>query len=76
MAQFVQQHLWPGHEHDRLVLVTSSNAATTITTDLADVLDRLRAAPTGSAPESLFNAKQATAHTGHVRWSGVSTATR
>ncbi|EGE39484.1 hypothetical protein GTY83_36860 [Streptomyces sp. SID4928] len=58
VAQFVQQHLWSGHEHDRLVLVTSSDAALSVTTDLASVLDRLREAPDGSAPESLFNAKQ------------------
>lgn len=67
VAQFVQQHLWSGHEHDRLVLVTSSDAASSVTTDLASVLDRLREAPAGSAPESLFNAKQTKAHTAFVR---------
>ncbi|MFE7581080.1 hypothetical protein ACFU5Y_05870 [Streptomyces gardneri] len=67
VAQFVEQHLWAGHEHDRLVLVTSSDAASTITTDLTSVLDRLREAPDGSSPESLFNARQTKAHTEFVR---------
>ncbi|MFD6347695.1 hypothetical protein ACFWF9_23645 [Streptomyces roseolus] len=67
VAQFVEQHLWSGHEHDRLVLVTSSDAASTITTDLASVLDCLREAPDGSSPKSLFNAKQTKAHTTFVR---------
>ncbi|MFJ2008070.1 P-loop NTPase family protein [Streptomyces chartreusis] len=58
VGQFVQQHLWPGHETDQLVLVTTSDAPATVTKDLAGVLDLLREAPVGSSPATGFNKKQ------------------
>ncbi|MFC8664025.1 hypothetical protein [Streptomyces sp. NPDC057199] len=58
VGQFVQQHLWPGHASDQMVLVTTSDAPATVTKDLAGVLDLLREAPAGSSPATGFNKKQ------------------
>lgn len=62
-AQFVQQHLLPGHAHERLVLVTSSEAPRTVRVDLAQALDRLRGEPVEKDVTSLgLNAAKIAAH--------------
>ncbi|MER6958898.1 ATP-binding protein [Streptomyces sp. NPDC000618] len=70
-AQFVQQHLLPGHAHERLVLVTSSEASGTVRVDLAQALDRLRGEPVEKDVTSLgLNATKVAAHNtfvAHVR---------
>lgn len=53
VAQFVQQHLMPGHEQDRLVLVTSRDASKPVRKDLAEVLNRLRDVPAEQGVASL-----------------------
>ncbi|MEU0990894.1 hypothetical protein [Streptomyces sp. NPDC005953] len=63
VAQFVQQHLLPGHEQDQLVLVTSRDASKPVRNDLAQVLDRLRDAPAEQDEASLvFNSDQTDAY--------------
>ncbi|MEW2051798.1 hypothetical protein [Streptomyces sp. NPDC005476] len=63
VAQFVQQHLMPGHEQDRLVLVTSRDASKPVRKDLAEVLDRLRDVPAEQGVASLvFNGDQTDAY--------------
>ncbi|MFH9044541.1 hypothetical protein ACH4FA_35170 [Streptomyces sp. NPDC017966] len=63
VAQFVQQHLMPGHEQDRLVLVTSRDASKPVRKDLAEVLDRLRDVPAEQGVTSLvFNGDQTDAY--------------
>lgn len=63
VAQFVQQHLMPGHEQDRLILVTSRDASKPVRNDLAQVLDRLRDAPAEQDGASLvFNGDQTDAY--------------
>ncbi|MFF3920387.1 hypothetical protein ACFYZB_44680 [Streptomyces sp. NPDC001852] len=63
VAQFVQQHLMPGHEQDRLVLVTSRDASKPVRNDLEQVLDRLRNAPAERDVTSLaFNSDQTDAY--------------
>jgi hypothetical protein len=63
VAQFVEQHLMPGHEQDRLVLVTSRDASKPVRNDLAQVLDRLRNAPAEQDGASLiFNSDQTDAY--------------
>ncbi|MER6112979.1 hypothetical protein [Streptomyces hirsutus] len=63
VAQFVQQHLMPGHEQDRLVLVTSRDASKPVRNDLAQVLDRLRNSPAEQDGASLvFNSDQTDAY--------------
>ncbi|WUH91929.1 ATP-binding protein [Streptomyces sp. NBC_00433] len=70
-AQFVQQHLLPGHAHERLVLVTSSEASGTVRVDLAQALNRLRGEPVERDVTSLgLNAAKIAAHdkfAAHVR---------
>lgn len=44
VGQFVAQHVTPGHEDDRLVLVTTSAASASVRVHLANVLDHLRSA--------------------------------
>ncbi|MVO90585.1 hypothetical protein GPA10_39005 [Streptomyces sp. p1417] len=63
IAQFVEQHLMPGHEQDRLVLVTSRDASKPVRNDLAQVLDRLRNVPAEQDVASLvFNSDQTDAY--------------
>jgi hypothetical protein len=63
VAQFVQQHLMPGHEQDRLILVTSRDASKPVRNDLAQVFDRLRNAPAEQDGVSLvFNSNQTDAY--------------
>ncbi|MGW1506108.1 hypothetical protein ACWCQW_47990 [Streptomyces mirabilis] len=63
VAQFVEQHLMPGHEQDRLILVTSRDASKPVRNDLAQVLDRLRNAPAEQDGASLvFNSDQTDAY--------------
>jgi hypothetical protein len=63
VAQFVQQHLMPGHEQDRLVLVTSRDASKPVRKDLAEVFDRLRDVPAQQGVASLvFNGDQTDAY--------------
>ncbi|MEV7152953.1 ATP-binding protein [Streptomyces sp. NPDC093084] len=64
--QFVRQHLWAGHETDQLVLVTTSDSPSTVTKDLADALDRIREAPSGSSLTAGCNARQVRAYTTFV----------
>ncbi|MER7967995.1 hypothetical protein ABTX35_03095 [Streptomyces sp. NPDC096080] len=61
-GQFVQQHLWPGHAGDRLVLVTTSDAPATVTKHLADALDLVRETPASASSVSGLNAKQTHAY--------------
>lgn len=62
-AQFVQQHLLPDHAHERLVLVTSSEASGTVRIDLAQALDRLRGEPVEKDVTALgLNAAKVAAH--------------
>ncbi|WP_174564896.1 ATP-binding protein [Actinomadura chibensis] len=72
-AQFVQQHLTPGHEHDRLVLVTTSEASGAVRTDLRKVLTRIRCAAVGTNVNDLALSKaQRTAYDKYIKHVGNS----
>ncbi|WP_407915193.1 hypothetical protein [Kitasatospora sp. NE20-6] len=63
VGQFVTQHLLPGHDDDRLVLVTTSEASGAVRNDLERALQRLRNSPVGSDLAALqLNAKQMAAY--------------
>ncbi|MFJ7164365.1 hypothetical protein ACIQUV_02530 [Streptomyces globosus] len=63
IGQFVAQHLLPGRDADRLVLVTTSEASGAVRNDLGQALQRLRNNPVGSDIAALqLNAKQASAY--------------
>ncbi|MEU3550048.1 hypothetical protein [Streptomyces longwoodensis] len=64
--QFVRQHLWAGHETDRLVLVTTSDSPLSVTKDLADALGIIREAPSSSSLAAGCNARQVKAYTTFV----------
>jgi hypothetical protein len=51
-GQFVRQHLMPGHNADRLILVTTSYASGNVTQHLRGALERFRKLPEPSFPLS------------------------
>ncbi|MFE3237549.1 hypothetical protein ACFXKJ_36185 [Kitasatospora indigofera] len=63
VKQFVAQHLLPGHDDDRLILVTTSEASGAVRNNLEQALQRLRTSPAGSGIAALqLNAKQLSAY--------------
>ncbi|MBE1600257.1 ATP-binding protein [Streptomyces stelliscabiei] len=63
VKQFVQQHLLPDHEDDRLVLVTTSEASGSVRNDLRRVLELIQgAAPSTSTADLRFTKGQQTAY--------------
>jgi hypothetical protein len=49
-AQFVRQHLMPGHAADKMILVTTSSASRNVSANLKGALDRFRKLPEPSLP--------------------------
>lgn len=63
VKQFVQQHLLPDHEDDRLVLVTTSEASGSVRNDLRRVLELIQGAASSTSTADLrFTKGQQTAY--------------